>query len=184
MKIKNNSVKYSNGLTLVELMVAMVISGILMLGIVQIFSTNSRSYKVQDENARMQESGRYAFNTLMTDIRRAGYLGGNANIEDITGSLGVATPTRTCDSATTNWGRMIQRGFYGLNDGNTDTDADSQTVDYTGCIPNADYLRGDIIVTRYTKGNALPAATEAATLAANPNRLYIRNSLFVGRLFK
>ena len=178
MKTQLN-IKNTQGLSLVELMIAMAISAILMIGISQIFSSNKRSYNVQDESARMQESGRYAFNTLMQDIRRAGYFGGNAQTSAITGSVGIAPPARNCLTGNTSWGRMIERPIYGLNDGNTDIDADALAVDYTGCIPNADYLRGDILVSRYTKSTNIPTAT----MAANPNRLYIRNSLFSGFLF-
>lgn len=159
--------KKSHGLSLVELMVAMTVSAILMLGISQIFSLNKKSYNVQDENARMQESGRYAFNILMTDIRRAGYFGGSANTSSMTGSLGIVTPATTCVSNDTTWARMIERPFYGVNDNNTGYD--------TGCIPDGDYLRGDILVTRYTKG---PAITSFSA-----NRLYVRNSMFSGRIF-
>jgi len=183
MKYKLNTFKKSLGLSLVELMVAMTVSAILMLGISEIFTLNKKSYNVQDENARMQESGRYAFNILMTDIRRAGYFGGSANTNEMTGSLGITTsPGRTCVSTTTDWARTITRSFYGLDDGNTDTDNDSLVVDYTGCIPDDDYLRGDILVTRYTKGTLLSDSTLA--LSDNANRIYVRNSLFSGRIFR
>lgn len=171
--MKNNHItfKKTRGLSLVELMVAMTVSGILMLGISEIFSINSRSYKVQDENARMQENGRFAFNTIMTDIRRAGYFGGSAAVGDVTGSLGIAAPATTCLTSDTTWGRMIERAFYGLDDSNNDANSD-----YRGCIPDADYSQGDILVTRFTKGNTVTAF--------DANRLYIRNSLFDGRLFR
>ena len=166
MKNMKMQVNKTQGLSLVELMVAMTVSAILMLGISEIFSINSRSYKVQDENARMQESGRYAFNALMSDMRRAGYFGGNADILNITGSSGIVAANNTCPNDST-WGRMLGRRIIGMNDDNTG---------YT-CITN--YSRGDIVVTRNTKGKNI-TGTE---MAANPNRFYIRNSLFEGRLF-
>ena len=167
--------KNIKGLSLVELMIAMTVSAILMLGISEIFSINSRSYKVQDENSRMQENGRFAFNTLMTDIRRAGYFGGNAAIDEITGSVGIATPGLDCLTSDTTWGRMIERPIYGLNDANTHLDGDAATVNYSACIPTIN-TGSDILVTRYTKSTPI-AAPE------NDGRLYIRNSLFEGRLF-
>lgn len=174
MKSRINTFKKSHGLTLVELMIAVTVSAILMLGVAEIFSLNKESYNVQDENARMQESGRYAFNLLMQDIRRSGYFGGNASISSITGSSSLATPDTNClESTTTSWGRMLLRPIYGLDDTNAGYNGAN------GCIPDADYSQGDILVTRYTKGSDV----STATMAANPNRLYIRNSLFVGRLF-
>ena len=74
MSITRKFKPYPRGLSLIELMIAIVVSSILMLGIVQVFSLNKRIYGAQDDAARMQESGRYAFNLLMQDLRRAGYL--------------------------------------------------------------------------------------------------------------
>lgn len=175
MKKNHTTFKNTHGLSLVELMVAMTVSAILMLGISEIFSINSRSYKVQDENARMQENGRFAFNTLMADIRRAGYFGGSAAVDEITGSVGIAIPARDCLTSDTTWGRMLERPVYGLNDANTQLDADGVTVNYTTCIPTLN-TGSDILVTRYTKSASIAAP-------ANNGRLYIRSSLFEGRLF-
>ena len=165
MTITRQFKPYPRGLTLIELMIAIVVSSILMLGIVQVFSLNKRIYGAQDDAARMQESGRYAFNLLMQDLRRAGYYGGNANIDDITGTSGLVTPANTC-TANNTWARMLQRPVIGLDDTN---------AGYTGCIPDADYTQGDILVTRYTSG--LPTTT------FDNNRVYVRSSMFEGRLF-
>lgn len=169
MNIYKHNISNAHGLSLVELMVAMTVSAILMLGISEIFSINSRSYKVQDENSRMQESARFALNSIMTDIRRAGYFGGSANTGEIMGSLGIAAPTTGCLTNDTSWARMIERPIFGLNDNNTGY----------ACITN--YTQGDILVSRYTKGAPIDDASLAE--AANDNRLYIRNSMFSGTLF-
>ncbi len=174
-----NTIKHRKGLSLVELMVAVAVSAILLLGISEIFRINKKSYNIQDEVSHMQESGRYAFNLLMQDIRRAGYYGGNANTDDITGTEGLSTPAQNCLTSDTSWARMLQRNIFGLNDTNNDA---GTGADYTGCIPNTDYLRGDILVTRYAKGENVTTAT--MNDAANANRLYVRSSLFVGRLFQ
>jgi len=161
--------KHAKGVTLVELMIAIVISSILVLGIAEIFRTNSRSYKTQDDAARMQESGRFSFNMLMQDLRRVGYYGGNADTVNITGTSGIVTPANTCPTDTT-WGRMLERRIIGLNDTNAGY----------ACIPDADYSQGDIVVMRYTQG----ANVTATTMASNADTLYIRSSMFEGRLFK
>jgi len=161
--------KNTKGVTLVELMIAIVISSILVLGIAEIFRINKRSFQAQDDAARMQESGRFAFNMLMQDIRRAGYYGGNADTTNITGTAGIVSPaTNTCPSDNT-WGRMLERRIIGKNDTNTDY----------ACITN--YSQGDIIVTRYTEGANVTTTT--MNLAANDNAYFIRSSMFEGRLF-
>ncbi|MGA7800045.1 MAG: PilW family protein [Gammaproteobacteria bacterium] len=63
------------GLTLVELMVAMVVSLILMAGVLKIYLSSKQSSRVLTSEARMQENGRFAMHFLVHDIRMAGYMG-------------------------------------------------------------------------------------------------------------
>lgn len=63
------------GLTLIELMVAMTISSILMVGISNIYSSSKQAYKINDEFSALQENARLAFRFLTQDIRMAGYVG-------------------------------------------------------------------------------------------------------------
>lgn len=63
------------GMSLVELMVAMVISLLLILGVTELFSRTSVSDRANTELARMQESGRVALEIIGQDARRAGFQG-------------------------------------------------------------------------------------------------------------
>lgn len=63
------------GLSLVELMVAMVISLVLLAGVIQIYIANSQTNRIQEANARVQENGRFAVQFLARDVRGAGYSG-------------------------------------------------------------------------------------------------------------
>ena len=147
-------------------MVSMVIGLVLMLGITAVFSSNKQTYRMQNTLTRMQESGRYGIDLIARDLRRAGYWAGNVNVAEVGGSQGLVTPAVACNSGNNSWGRMAEEGLFGINDANTGY----------ACIPNADYLRGDVLVARY----ASPAI--AGTLDAN--RLYLRASLFEGRIFQ
>lgn len=73
----------TRGVTLVELMIAMVISTIVLLGVATVYSSTKRSYKVQEEMARLQENARYAFNAMANDIRGAGFVGCNPKINSL-----------------------------------------------------------------------------------------------------
>ena len=75
--------KHTRGVTLVELMIAMVISSIVLLGVATVYSSSKRSYKVQEEMARLQENARYAFNVMSRDIRGAGFVGCNPTITSL-----------------------------------------------------------------------------------------------------
>lgn len=63
------------GLTLVEIMVAMVVSMILIAGVIQIFVGTRQTYRFQDALARVQENGRFAVDHITRDARLAGYSG-------------------------------------------------------------------------------------------------------------
>lgn len=64
---------YSDGFTLVEILVAMVISLFLIGGVVQLFIQNKTSYKLQEGIARAQENGRLSLYFIEKNARRAGY---------------------------------------------------------------------------------------------------------------
>jgi type IV pilus assembly protein PilW len=80
------TMKRARGVTLVELMIAMVISTIVLLGVGTVYSSSKRSYKVQEEMARLQENARYAFNVMSRDIRGAGFVGCNPTINSLLNS--------------------------------------------------------------------------------------------------
>ncbi|BAN46669.1 PilW family protein [Metapseudomonas resinovorans] len=65
----------SRGFSLVELMVAILLSSLLLLGVLQIFSDASSSDRANSALSRLQESGRVALEVLKRDIRRTGYQG-------------------------------------------------------------------------------------------------------------
>lgn len=67
----------SRGFTLVELLIAMLIGLVIVIGVVQIFSANRATYQLDEGLARAQENGRFSLYFLSQDIRHAGYLGCN-----------------------------------------------------------------------------------------------------------
>lgn len=61
--------------SLVELLVALAISLLLILGVSWVYIGSKNVYRVEENLARMQESGRLAFEYLSRDIRQAGNFG-------------------------------------------------------------------------------------------------------------
>jgi type IV pilus assembly protein PilW len=60
------------GLTLIELLVALVMGLVLMAGVVTVFVSNKQTYQLQDAMSRLQENGRLALLLLERDLRNAG----------------------------------------------------------------------------------------------------------------
>ncbi len=175
-----NNWKFSRckGFSLIELMVALLITLILTAGIAQIFLGSKKSFNIQETLGRMQENGRYAIDSISSDLRRAGYWGGNADItaiEDYTpGGIAngnsIAIDDGTCTDV--NWARMLTHRIFGKNDNRTS---------YT-CLPADTTHIGDVLVVRYAAPWILGGIT-----TPNPallNHYYIRSSLFEGRLFE
>ena len=151
---------------MVELMVAMALGLFLLFALVEILINGKESFGSANHLSRLQENGRIATNLVISDLKRAGYMGGNSDVPQIFGSAGQVTPDTSCATANTTWGRMITQPVFGLNDTNAGY----------ACIPDATYLRGDIVAVRY-------ASPWIATGALTANRLYLRSSLFQGRIF-
>lgn len=63
------------GLSLVELMIAVALGMLLMLGVMQVFLSSKNTYASNQELSEIQESGRFALEILTRDIRNAGYKG-------------------------------------------------------------------------------------------------------------
>ncbi|WP_413664309.1 PilW family protein [Microbulbifer sp. CNSA002] len=63
------------GLSLVELMIGILLGSLLLLGVLQIFQSNSDTFRMQDGFSRVQENGRFAIDLLSKEIRLADYWG-------------------------------------------------------------------------------------------------------------
>lgn len=64
-----------HGFSLVELMVAMTLSLILLGGVIAIFSSSRATYETTDRLSRIQESGRFALESMVRDLRSTGFIG-------------------------------------------------------------------------------------------------------------
>lgn len=69
------ALKAQAGLSLVELMVAITLSIVLVLGLVQVFAASRASYVMAQGMARAQEGGRFAVEYLQRDARMVGHMG-------------------------------------------------------------------------------------------------------------
>ncbi len=61
------------GFTLIEILVACTIMGLVMGAIISVFTSSNRSYIVQEEVVEMQETGRFLTEYLAQKLRMAGY---------------------------------------------------------------------------------------------------------------
>ncbi|MDX1519492.1 MAG: PilW family protein [Gammaproteobacteria bacterium] len=72
---QTNNIKQQSGVSLIELLIAMVIGMLLTAGAIQLFISNKATYKIENALSRLQETGRFVVETMSKEIRMAGYNG-------------------------------------------------------------------------------------------------------------
>lgn len=70
---RKRKIGVQRGMTLVELMIAMVVGLLLLAGVIQIFLSGKQSYRTQEGLSRLQENGRFAMDVFALNLRHAGF---------------------------------------------------------------------------------------------------------------
>lgn len=117
------------GMTLIEIMIAMLIGAFLLGGMIQIFTSTNQTYRMQNNMSRLQENGRFAMDFITKDIRMADYWG--------CVKTGLSKVTNNIDSTGTGYDADIHGFGAGLNGANG-TAAVSAALD----APDTITLRG------------------------------------------
>jgi type IV pilus assembly protein PilW len=84
------------GITLIELLVALVICGLVIAGIYRVFVAQTKAYTVQDQVVEVQQGIRSAMEILLRDIRMAGY-----DSDSLTSKISIADPVLPADHSVT-----------------------------------------------------------------------------------
>jgi len=139
------------GLSLIELLIAVTISSLILVGAVTLLVNNKRVYKNQNEMGRVQENTRFAVERLFNDIRLSSYIGCSnapfevANVVDPSkdatdsalGDVGEVDGTSSsADAASSVAGDyQLLAGFIGLEGSEGGANwLPSNTADITGLI--------------------------------------------------
>ncbi|MCP4489102.1 MAG: hypothetical protein GY820_17585 [Gammaproteobacteria bacterium] len=175
-----NLYKKQSGLSLIEIMVALVISLFLLGGIIQVYLGNKTAYRFSDASARVQENGRFALEIIATDIRMAGSWGcysladdenGDGNLSDDNPNLynqlnftaGAAfdfvdQPAVTATNTAGNWTTTDTLTIRGAQPGQTTL---------TATLPGTSPIEGDVVVSAANSFAANDIAVLTNCFAAN-----------------
>lgn len=110
-----------SGLSLIELLVALVISAVLIFGATQVYVDSRNSYNVNENVARLQETARYAMSVIESDLRMANYWGLLKGATTIDGKAGQAeaaaavAPGAAIHYCGTNFAVDLQQSIEGDN---------------------------------------------------------------------
>jgi type IV pilus assembly protein PilW len=64
--------RHQTGLTLVEIMISLTLGLIVLLAVGSVYIGSRQTYRVQEDNARIQEAGKYALEVIGRSLRQAG----------------------------------------------------------------------------------------------------------------
>lgn len=155
----------ASGLSLVELMVALLLGLLLTSGIVAVYLESKRNFEAEDELARIQENGRYAVSLLKRELTLAGFFGGYLTLDNVTGA---PTITNDCTSG----------GALAIDDNPVEwvNNYSGSVTNLAGCLPGSDVQPGtDVLTVKRTAGE--PTVFAGATAAASvpsENQVYFR----------
>ncbi|HPF25844.1 MAG: PilW family protein [Steroidobacteraceae bacterium] len=81
----------AHGFSLIELLVALAIGSILLVGAVYVYQNGRQTYAINESVARLQDQGRYVFSVIEPEIEMAGFYG-FTNTADSIGFVTAANP--------------------------------------------------------------------------------------------
>ena len=160
--------RQQRGMTLIELMVAMSIGLFLTGGALYIYSQSKNTYRASDSLSRLQESARFALDTIEPDIRLARYWGRNAEPALVTVPAGIVVP---CSSSpdVADWVLDIGRAIE-VSDDNYDLPCPA--------FANSPRAGSDVLTLRHAE-----PWTGGVEPTAEAGRLQVQTSLAQGQIF-
>lgn len=158
-----------DGITLIELMVALAIGSFLMIGAVQIYSQSRQAFVVNESIARVQETAQFAMDTIEADLRMASNWGRNSRGLSVEGRAligdpnpsGVPLPATDCAA---NWTLDLALPIDGSNNAYT----------LACAATGGSQANSDVITIRRASVNAVPLEA---------GRLQIQTTRIQGQIF-
>ena len=155
----------TKGMSLVEVMVAIVISLALAGAVILIYANSNHVFGVHVNIANIQENGRFAMHILQEDVRLAGYWGLNYEPKTIFHTESIDVDNECSSGWVTDTGKAVEV-------------SNNTNRNYRACIPDEDYTPGtDILVVRRT------ASTPVSNKDIAAGSIYLHTSLTRGGVF-
>jgi type IV pilus assembly protein PilW len=178
MRPSAKAIRGPSGVSLVELMVAVLLGVSLVVGAVTVYAQCQRTLRTLEAMARLQEVARLAFDVLENDVRMAGYWGLVNRADLVTGRAAPLadrpapfTPLQGaridhCGGPMSNWAIDLERYLDGSNNGYGLA---------CGAFAGDPGVDSDTLVIR--------RAAESPDARLDPERIYVRASRTGGALF-
>lgn len=119
-RIQPNERQFNQGMTLIELMVAIAIGLVLVLSMLVLYVNITRNQSQLSNSGRQVENGKFALQLLQEDLRHAGFWGDYLPRYDDKGltapaDVPTAIPNPCLSYSTTNWNADYIRNLMGIS---------------------------------------------------------------------
>ena len=169
------------GLTLVELMVALTLGLFLTLGLMLMMSDTSRSFKIQDDYARMQENAVSGLRFISESLRHAGFYGLAASTIPLQ-TFGALGPITDACGATVPYDSLVPLFGY-------DSASAATAAAVVPCINSANFSApGSILIARLASGIAIrdtevPSDGNLSNAIVEAGAVYVQSDIGSGFVF-
>jgi type IV pilus assembly protein PilW len=171
-----NKNRQSQGFSLVELLVAMVVGLVIVSGAFALHSGTRKTQLKNEEQMDMVADARFAIEMIAYDLRHSGLWGGtnrasliackSSDTGCVQSSAGESLPTSITGDCSVGWHYNLDRPVFGVTSGVTA---------YTNCLTNRS-INTDMLAIRYADAGPLPGALD-------DGQVYIRSNFVNGRVF-
>ena len=161
------------GLSLIELMVAIAIGSVLMLGLTYTFQNSSDAERELERVGKMIENGRYASSLLTDNIHHAGYYGYYSDVSDAPAAVPDPCETTEADLKS-NIEDALRMPLHGFAAPNFTTRADVSSTSCTGLLDDENLKPGsDILILRRADTATVDSDSYAIEASASQVELFI-----------
>jgi type IV pilus assembly protein PilW len=138
MRSHSKMPSYEKGLTLVELLVALVLSSIVSLAVIALYSTTASTYRTNDANQELQDTARFVMDVISQQIKLAGLQDQAQSAFWNKALVAQSMPVALASWDNLNWGNMV----FGANNSTIATpgNVNSNGVDGSGGYNSSDVL--------------------------------------------
>lgn len=150
------------GISLLELMIAMALGLVVVLGVTTVFLSSRQGYRMQESTGRLQENARFAMDVLSREIRHADFWGGTtpSAIRKHSSLENVGAP------CTETWMADVLRPMQAWAGAATSPLAQCTVQNY---VPNT-----DVVVVRFADPAYYLRTAELATTDGTNGNLFLR----------
>lgn len=153
--------KKQQGLSLVELMVALALGLIVTTALISVFVMSTQAFRTQDSFAQLQENARFALTTIARDVRMAGYRGCLGGRNDTAIPVPMINNLASAGQYANNFAVGLQ-SFHATGT----TWSPSLDASISGATP-APSAGSDVITMRFATGPGMPLSAIMASSSAD-----------------